>query len=156
MAFRVFDIEIEGRIFSVQLLARTQDGVRFELSGKQYDVRVSARMPALESPSSHMSVPFAPMPGAPMPGSPPSGARAPANSARQRPGAIVAPIPGTVVQLPVPLGGAVTAGGVVAVIEAMKMENNVVSTVTGTIKSLSVKVGQEIDVGTLLAEVEAS
>jgi acetyl-CoA carboxylase carboxyltransferase component len=68
---------------------------------------------------------------------------------------LVAPLQGTVVLLPVPLGGAVSAGTVVVVLESMKMEHVVRSPVAGTLTYLDVDVGGLVADGTPLAVVEA-
>ncbi len=68
---------------------------------------------------------------------------------------LVAPLQGTVVLLPVPVGGAVSAGTVVVVLESMKMEHVVRSPVSGTLTYLDVDVGGLVADGTPLAVVEA-
>lgn len=68
---------------------------------------------------------------------------------------LVAPLQGTVVLLPVPVGGAVSAGTVVVVLESMKMEHMVRSPVAGTLTYLDVDVGGLVADGTPLAVVEA-
>ena len=68
---------------------------------------------------------------------------------------LVAPLQGTVVHLPVPVGGAVSAGTIVAVLESMKMEHVVRSPVAGTLTYLDVDVGGLVADGTPLAVVEA-
>ena len=52
-------------------------------------------------------------------------------SANLRGGAVVAPIPGLILKINVKVGDAVSAGQVVAIMEAMKMENNISSNVSG-------------------------
>ena len=68
---------------------------------------------------------------------------------------LVAPLQGTVVQLPVTLGGAVSVGTIVVVLESMKMEHVVRSPVSGTLTYLDVDVGGLVADGTPLAVVEA-
>ena len=68
---------------------------------------------------------------------------------------LVAPLQGTVVQLPVPIGGAVSVGTIVVVLESMKMEHVVRSPVAGTLTYLDVDVGGLVADGTPLAVVEA-
>src|ERR1019366_6848341 len=52
-----------------------------------------------------------------------------------------APLQGTVVLLPVPIGGAVAVGTIVVVLESMKMEHVVRTPVAGTLTYLDVDVG---------------
>ena len=68
---------------------------------------------------------------------------------------LVAPLQGTVVLLPVPVGGAVSAGAGVVVLESMKMEHVVRSPVPGTLTYLDVDIGGLVTDGTPLAVVEA-
>ena len=68
---------------------------------------------------------------------------------------LTAPLQGTVVLLPVPVGGAVSVGTIVAVLESMKMEHVVRSPVAGTLAYLDVDVGGLVADGTPLAVVEA-
>jgi glutaconyl-CoA/methylmalonyl-CoA decarboxylase subunit gamma len=61
-------------------------------------------------------------------------------------GTITAPIPGKILTMMVKVGDRVTAGQVLAVIEAMKMENNIISPIDGTVTKISVV--KDDDVGT--------
>src|SRR5436190_6459878 len=56
--------------------------------------------------------------------------------------AVVSPMQGTVLSVPVADGDEVAAGQVICVVEAMKMENEVHAHGAGTVRSLSVEVGQ--------------
>ncbi len=66
-----------------------------------------------------------------------------------------APLQGTVVLLPIPVGGTVSAGAIVVVLESMKMEHVVRSPVAGTLAYLDVEVGGLVADGAPLAVVEA-
>ena len=57
---------------------------------------------------------------------------------------IMAPLPGTVVEIFVKTGDKVEAGQIVLVIEAMKMKNSIRSTWSGTIGELLVSTGQTV------------
>jgi acetyl/propionyl-CoA carboxylase alpha subunit len=70
------------------------------------------------------------------------------------PGSLAAPMPGTVVGVPVAVGDRVEAGDVVVVLEAMKMEHVVRAPEAGIVAELSVAVGDRVDVGTVLAVLE--
>jgi biotin carboxyl carrier protein len=69
--------------------------------------------------------------------------------------ALVAPMPGRVIALPVAEGASVQQHATVVVIEAMKMEHAVVSPLAGTVARLLVREGQQVGRGDLLAEVSA-
>jgi propionyl-CoA carboxylase alpha chain len=74
-------------------------------------------------------------------------------SARLAAGALVAPIPGTVVRTEVRIGEAVVAGQALIWLEAMKMEHVVRAPADGTVTELPVPVGQQVSQGTPLAVV---
>ena len=69
------------------------------------------------------------------------------------PGAVVAPMQGTVVQILVGVGDAVEADDTVAVLEAMKMENNLTSEKSGTVTEVRVGVGDSVGVGDIIAVI---
>jgi propionyl-CoA carboxylase alpha chain len=76
-------------------------------------------------------------------------------SARLPTGALVAPMPGTVVRVAVEAGDTVTAGQPLVWLEAMKMEHAVHAPAAGTVTDLPVTVGQQVAQGTPLAVVTA-
>ena len=67
--------------------------------------------------------------------------------------AIVAPMQGTVVKIDVAVGDTVTAGDVVAVVEAMKMENPITAHRDGVITAVDVEVGGTVTAGGVIAEI---
>jgi len=69
-------------------------------------------------------------------------------------GALVAPMPGSVIRLGAGLGDVVAAGQPLVWLEAMKMEHTVSAPVDGVLVQLDVGVGQQVEVGTVLARVE--
>ncbi len=69
-------------------------------------------------------------------------------------GALVAPMPGTIVHVAVEEGDAVEAGQVLLTLEAMKMEHSVTAPVSGTVASVAVAVGQQVDQDATLAVVD--
>jgi len=77
----------------------------------------------------------------------PMGGAAPAPAATAAPskdGAVVAPMQGLIVKLPVKKGDPVKLGDVVAVLEAMKMQNDIVSTMAGSVVDVYVKEGDVV------------
>src|SRR2546430_17318967 len=67
-----------------------------------------------------------------------------APAAASRDGAVLAPMQGLIVKLPVKKGDQVKLGDVVAVLEAMKMQNDIVSTVAGSVVDVYVKEGDVV------------
>jgi len=73
---------------------------------------------------------------------------------RNEPGSLLAPMPGTVVRVPVEQGQQVEEGATVLVLEAMKMEHTVKAPVSGVVSQISVRAGQTVDLGAVLAVVD--
>jgi acetyl-CoA/propionyl-CoA carboxylase biotin carboxyl carrier protein len=69
--------------------------------------------------------------------------------------AVVSPMQGTVLSVPVSDGDEVEAGRVICVVEAMKMENEVHAHRAGTIRSLSVEPGQPVTTGQVICTIES-
>jgi acetyl/propionyl-CoA carboxylase alpha subunit len=80
--------------------------------------------------------------------------RFPEPGSRNAPGSLLAPMPGTVVRVPVEVGAEVTEGTTILVLEAMKMEHTVSAPVDGIVTELRVRPGQTVDLGAVLAVVE--
>jgi pyruvate carboxylase subunit B len=72
------------------------------------------------------------------------GAATAAPAAPPKDGAVLAPMQGLIVKLPVKKGDRVKLGDVVAVLEAMKMQNDIVSTVAGSVVDIYVKEGDVV------------
>lgn len=80
----------------------------------------------------------------------------PEPTARQEPGSLLAPMPGTVVRLAEGLteGARVTAGQPLIWLEAMKMEHRICAPASGTLTTLHAEPGRQVEVGALLAVVD--
>ncbi|MFE6500060.1 acetyl/propionyl/methylcrotonyl-CoA carboxylase subunit alpha [Kitasatospora sp. NPDC057738] len=80
--------------------------------------------------------------------------RFPDPTVRTEPGALLAPMPGTVVRVVAAVGDTVTAGQPLLVLEAMKMEHRVAAPSDGTLVELRATPGRQVETGTLLAVVQ--
>lgn len=69
-------------------------------------------------------------------------------------GAVAAPMPGKVMEIRVSVGDAVTAGQVVAVLEAMKMENHLAAAEDGVVTEIRVAPGDQVEKDVLLMVIE--
>ena len=69
-------------------------------------------------------------------------------------GAVVSPMQGTVLSVAVSVGGAVAAGELVCVVEAMKMENELVAHRDGVVAELHVAPGQQVALGDVVCVIE--
>jgi propionyl-CoA carboxylase alpha chain len=69
-------------------------------------------------------------------------------------GALVAPMPGSVVRVGVAVGDKVTRGQGLMWLEAMKMEHTISAPADGIVTELAVAPGQQVEVGVVLAVVQ--
>jgi biotin carboxyl carrier protein len=65
-------------------------------------------------------------------------------------GNVIAPMPGTVLQVAVNIGDNVTKGQVLLVLEAMKMENEIMAPTDGVVQELNVSQGVSVNAGDVL------
>ncbi|MCX6396235.1 MAG: acetyl/propionyl-CoA carboxylase subunit alpha [Propionibacteriales bacterium] len=70
-------------------------------------------------------------------------------------GSLLAPMPGTVIAVPVETGAEVEAGQTLLVLEAMKMQHSISAPGDGVVE-IAVKVGQQVSAGDVLAVVQSS
>ena len=68
-------------------------------------------------------------------------------------GGIVAPLPGTILEIKVKVGDKVNPGDILLIMEAMKMENNIKADKEGEIKAINVNTGDSVLEGDLLIEM---
>jgi pyruvate carboxylase subunit B len=102
-----------------------------EVEGEVFRVRVTGAGTTV-APAAPVSTPAA------------QAAPLPAPSAPARDGAVVAPMQGLIVKVPVKVGDQVGLGDVVAVLEAMKMQNDIVATKPGKVVDVYVKEGEVV------------
>lgn len=122
---QTYEVEIEN--INARPVVVTVDGQRFEVmpeAGNQPQVRTEALSKVEFKPAAQ---------------SPLAAANQPAGG-----NSLVAPLPGTVVELFVKAGESVEAGQVMLVIEAMKMKNSIRSTRGGMIAKVLVTQGQSV------------
>ena len=104
------------------------------LNGKNYEVEVEKNTAKITNTSAAAAPAAAPAPKA-----------APAGGAN-----VIAPMPGTVLNVVAPVGTAVKAGDVILILEAMKMENDIVAPCDGTVASVAAK-GTSVNTDDVLA-----
>jgi acetyl-CoA/propionyl-CoA carboxylase, biotin carboxylase, biotin carboxyl carrier protein len=71
-------------------------------------------------------------------------------------GAVVSPMQGTVLSVAVAAGGAVQAGDLICVVEAMKMENELVAHRDGVVAQVHVAPGEQVAQGDVVCVIEAA
>ncbi len=141
---RVPRFEMDGTPVQAQVLTVTASRVDLVVDGvrRRYDVRIGAS--ACYVDWSEGSVSLVPAP------------RFADVSELVDPGSLLAPMPGTVVRVPVSDGDTVEPGQTVVVIEAMKMEHAITANVAGVVVAVLVQVGQGVDNGQVLIVIEES
>jgi len=72
------------------------------------------------------------------------------------PGALVAPMPGTVLAVHVSPGDPVTAGQLLMIVEAMKMEHRITAPRAGVVREVRAQPGQQVAGGDLLAVIDGA
>lgn len=84
------------------------------------------------------------------PAAAPAAPAAPAAAAPAGGTVITCPMPGTIIDIKVSAGQAVTEGQVLVIFEAMKMENEIVAPCAGTVASINCGKGDSVDSGSVL------
>lgn len=69
-------------------------------------------------------------------------------------GALSAPMPGLVIEVPVKPGDEVHCGQTLVVLESMKMQMQLRAAVEGRVAAIAVQPGQQVEKGTILVQIE--
>lgn len=119
------------------------------LNGKNYEVEVNETEAVVTNVSDAV---YAPAPvAAPAPAVAPAPEAAPAPQAVSAQGTqIVAPMPGSIININVSAGQAVKAGDVLIVLEAMKMENDITAPCDGVVKQVVTVKGATVNTDDVL------
>jgi biotin carboxyl carrier protein len=136
-----YTLKVDGKSYTVEVgdlnarpvIARV-DGVEFEVVPEGGAAEATGR-PSDPKPERSGSPPASPRPS-----TSPSISPNPAISGN----ALIAPLPGTVVEVFVKAGERVESGQVVVIIEAMKMKNSIRSVYSGTVSEVLVAAGQSV------------
>jgi glutaconyl-CoA decarboxylase len=123
---------------------------RVLVNGSEYNVEIE-ELSDSPATTNHAPTPKAAAPAAtPTPTKPAPAKPAPAKAKAPAGGAIVAPMPGTVLSVGVEVGAAVTKGQTLLVLEAMKMENEIQAPADGTVQEVNVSQGLSVNAGDTL------
>ncbi|MGB3352979.1 MAG: biotin/lipoyl-containing protein, partial [Mycobacterium sp.] len=139
------EVEVDGKpAEDLSVLAQRPDRVILEIGGlrRGYDVVLDGDIAYVDSPAGSTALTQVP--------------RFLDPSTLKPAGSLTAPMPGSVIRLPVAAGDIVTAGQALVVLEAMKMEHTIASPIDGVVAELSVAVGQQVSTGDALAVVGAA
>ncbi|MGI6552722.1 MAG: biotin/lipoyl-binding protein [Clostridia bacterium] len=126
---------------------------RITINNEEYQVQVeeiTGESPVREKNTAVQSVPQTE--AAPIP--PKEEGTLPKNNASPGQTAVLAPLPGTVLKIPVTKGQKVNANETVLILEAMKMENEITAPKEGIIGQIMVSQGQNVNTGDTLLTIE--
>ncbi len=126
------------------------------VNGKSYEVDVeeiggsSAPAPARRHESSPVATPSV---AQAVPQAAPKAAPAPAQAVVSGGETINSPMPGTILDIKVNVGDAVSNGTVLVILEAMKMENEIMAPSSGKVLSINVTKGASVNSGDVLVVI---
>ena len=119
------------------------------VNGNTYEVLVEEVGGANNTP---ITVPaITPVSPSPAPQSAPAPKAAPAGNAGAN--KVIAPMPGTILDVKVSVGQSVKKGDVICVLEAMKMENDIPAPCDGVIASVNVQKGASVAANDIIASI---
>jgi len=156
-----YKIAIKNNKYEVEIGEINNGIAKVTVNGKSYEVTIenfaevaqgAALAPAPRPPAAPQAPAPSPKP-APAPSAAPPKPAAPSpkpSTAVEESGAVLAPIPGLIVDIKVKKGDPVIAGQTVATMEAMKMENNLVCNIDGVVKEIRVQKGSQCATGDVI------
>ena len=137
-----FSFTINGNAYQVQIHEIEGERAEVEVNGTRYEVQLEQKVKAATKTPKLVR------------------GKTPSHSGQYQPlkskkvATVVAPLPGTIVELKVKEGDEVKKEQVLLLMEAMKMENRVLAESAGTIKSIKVAAGENVLQGQVLIELE--
>jgi biotin carboxyl carrier protein len=149
-----YRLTIGDKTFEVEVLGVQGEQARVLVNGRTYEVKYQPLTPGTAVPAPAPPPPpkvTPPRPAAPARPSPPPEKPAAAGE----PGAVTAPMPGSILEVLVTVGDQVQIGDTVVKLEAMKMENDLQATVAGTVREVRVSKGDNVSVGEVLVVISA-
>ena len=117
------------------------------VNGNTYEVLVEEVGGAASAP---VATPVFSAPVAAPAAAPAAPKAAPANTGANK---VVAPMPGTILDVKVSAGQSVKKGDVICVLEAMKMENDIPAPCDGVIASVNVQKGASVSANDIIASI---
>ena len=120
------------------------------LNGKNYEVEVNECEAVITNVTDAVAAApvAAPVAAPAAPAAAPAAAPVSANGTQ-----VLAPMPGSILNVNVSVGAAVKAGDVLMVLEAMKMENDIVAPCDGVVKQIPVTKGSTVNTDEVLAVI---
>lgn len=142
-------VRVDSEQYEVQIADLYARPIVAEVDGRRYEVWLEETTVVRPTPAAPATPAGTPVP---TPAPPPGPAAAPPTTNNGSAHAILAPIPGVIVEIAVRPGDQVEPGQQVCVLEAMKMKNIIRSPRGGTIGEIHVSTGQHVKHHDLLME----
>ncbi len=143
------NLVVNGKKYEVEIGDTTGSTVQVSVDGVNFSVEVPETVALPQAPAKS---------DRPAPVSQPAAAPAPRAAApvvaSGSGNEVIAPLPGTVLEIHVKAGEKVTKGQVVVSLEAMKMRNSIRSHKDGSISSINVSVGQKVKFNEVLVQID--
>ena len=133
---------VEGREYVVEVGNLNESPITATVNQRTYQVEV----PQQKEETATTAAPAA--------ASAPASKKAAINPPSEANSAIIAPMPGSIMEIMVKVGDRVNPGDVVCVLEAMKMKNKIHTSLAGVIASVDVIAGQAVEYGAVLVTFE--
>lgn len=150
-----YRLTIGDKTFEVEVLGVQGEQARVLVNGRPYNVKYQALTPGAAVAAAPPAPPRAapPRSAAPARPAPPASPSPEKPAASSEPGAVIAPMPGSILDVLVKAGDKVQAGDTVVKLEAMKMENDLQAPVAGVVQEVRVAKGDNVSVGEVLLVV---
>jgi len=139
---------VEGKEYLVEVGDLNARPITATVNQRSYQVQVGGEGAPTSAPKP------VPQPSVPVQAVPPAKPAAPPALADLGGNAIVAPMPGDIIEVFVKAGDQVTVGQELCMLEAMKMKNAIRSPRDGVVASVPVSPGQSVDYGEVLVTFE--
>ena len=145
-----YNFEINQKNFDVTISGITGNTASVLVNGQPYNVRIGDPSKTSAQQTAAQSGVTAQAPTTPMPIQSQKTEVSFSHVVQSQGEPILAPIPGLIMEVRVKVGDAVSAGQIVAILEAMKMENSLTTHVSGTVKEIRVEKGSEVSTGDVI------
>jgi biotin carboxyl carrier protein len=153
-----YRLTIGEKTFEVEVLGVRGEQARVLVNGRPYEVKFQSLTPGTamaKAPPAPARAAAPPRPAAPARPKPPTPPAPEKPAAAAEPGVVMAPMPGSILDVLVTVGDLVQAGDTVVKLEAMKMENDLQAPCSGVVKEVRVSKGDNVSVGEALLVVAA-
>lgn len=159
-----YEINLGHKVYNVIVNKFTAESAELEINGHPYELQFKGPIKTIMDGVTGTSKAFTPpFPASAQPVQPAQSVSAPAPSLPKSTDSekitegqtvIVAPIPGSIIEILVKVGDQIEEGQMVIKMEAMKMENEITTSSAGTVKSININVGDAVSQGDTLIIVE--